>query len=230
MTPHSNTCPVAPWGFGPLALALLWTYGVCPILALWSLHQAGISLELGAKLQVTFWASALGWLACLWGWWRQTPQLFVRAMGLWPLPSWSVMGLGTVLGLVALWVLGVVYGQVSTIWHLPNPTKLLPPVPFPAMGWMALIAAPIFEESVFRGALFTTFNRVMPPWASGLVSSALFALMHGGYRAYPLVLCYVLILGGVLCGVRLKTQSLWPCIVVHSLNNLLALCLIMGPT
>jgi membrane protease YdiL (CAAX protease family) len=53
------------------------------------------------------------------------------------------------------------------------------------------------------------------------ITSASWALMHVQYDAYAIVQIF---LGGILFGVaRLRTQSLYPTLAMHSLWNLLGL-------
>ena len=90
--------------------------------------------------------------------------------------------------------------------------------------------APIAEELFFRGFLFGALRRwhveiagrEVGPWLAALITGLLFGLAHSGSAAaqYLVPLGF---LGFVLCIVRWKTGSLYPCIALHSANNALAL-------
>jgi CAAX protease family protein len=92
------------------------------------------------------------------------------------------------------------------------------------------VIAPICEEFFFRGFLFGTLRtwniriggRDVGTWLAAIVTGLLFGLAHTGSAAsqYLVPLAF---LGFVLCIVRWKTGSLYPCIALHSANNALAL-------
>lgn len=84
------------------------------------------------------------------------------------------------------------------------------------------VIAPIAEELYFRGFLFTVLRRWRGPWVAAVIVGVLFGLAHTG-SASPQYLVPLALLGFVLCLVRWRTGSLYPCIALHSLNNSLAL-------
>jgi CAAX protease family protein len=92
------------------------------------------------------------------------------------------------------------------------------------------VVAPICEEFFFRGFLFgalRTWNiriggRDFGTWLAAIVTGLLFGLAHTG-SASSQYLVPLAFLGFVLCIVRWKTGSLYPCIALHSANNALAL-------
>jgi CAAX protease family protein len=90
--------------------------------------------------------------------------------------------------------------------------------------------APIAEEFFFRGFLFGVLRRMrvrvagheLGPWIAAVITGILFGLAHTGSAAsqYLVPLGF---LGFVLCLVRWRTGSLYPCMALHSFNNALAL-------
>jgi len=86
---------------------------------------------------------------------------------------------------------------------------------------LVCVAAPITEELLFRGFLFPALRTKI-----GVVWAALATgLMFGGVHIYgsPVEALPLLALFGVLlCFVYLKTRSLLPCMVLHSINNVFA--------
>jgi len=79
----------------------------------------------------------------------------------------------------------------------------------------ASIAAPIFEEIIFRGFLLPSLTRYLPVWGAIIVSGLIFAIAH-------LSLAEVLPLAtlGILLGiVYTRSRSLLSSILVHSLWN-----------
>jgi membrane protease YdiL (CAAX protease family) len=92
------------------------------------------------------------------------------------------------------------------------------------------VIAPIVEEFFFRGFLFGALRRLriefagrqLGTWVAAIVVGILFGLAHLG--SAPLHYLIPLgFLGFVLCLLRWRTRSLYPCIALHSINNALAL-------
>jgi len=83
------------------------------------------------------------------------------------------------------------------------------------------IAAPIGEEVCFRGMLFGGLRERLPMWAAGLISAALFGLLHvtTGISVVPPLIAF----GFLLALVYERTGSILPCILLHMLNNSVAL-------
>jgi membrane protease YdiL (CAAX protease family) len=84
------------------------------------------------------------------------------------------------------------------------------------------VIAPMAEEFFFRGFLFGTLKRWKGPWVAALLTGLLFGLAHTGSAASQF-LVPLAFLGFVLCLVRWRTGSLYPCMALHSVNNALAL-------
>lgn len=92
------------------------------------------------------------------------------------------------------------------------------------------VLAPIAEELFFRGFVFGALRRwriviagrQLGTWAAALVTGAFFGAVHAG-SASPQFLVPLGLLGFVLCLVRWRTRSLYPCMALHAFNNSLAL-------
>jgi membrane protease YdiL (CAAX protease family) len=88
---------------------------------------------------------------------------------------------------------------------------------------LAVIVAPIVEETFFRGMLYTALRSRLGVWWSSLISGVFFAAVHptlpGGFLP-------ILALGIVLAILREKTGSLLPSIICHGANNAVALVLV----
>jgi membrane protease YdiL (CAAX protease family) len=90
--------------------------------------------------------------------------------------------------------------------------------------------APMCEEFFFRGFVFGALRNIPlrigrvdgGPWIAAVLTGILFGLAHTGSASsqYLLPLGF---LGFVLCLVRWRTRSLYPCMALHSANNALAL-------
>ena len=91
------------------------------------------------------------------------------------------------------------------------------------MLWIAaVICAPIFEEAFFRGFLFTGLQNSKVGTVGTIFLTALpWALLHIQYDIFQIIMIFFL---GLLLGVaRSTTKSLWSPLIIHSLNNLLAM-------
>jgi membrane protease YdiL (CAAX protease family) len=99
-----------------------------------------------------------------------------------------------------------------------------------AAGVFVCVIAPIAEEFFFRGFLFGVLRqwnirvrgRDLGTWLAAVVTGILFGLAHTG-SASAVYLVPLGFLGFLLCIVRWKTKSLYPCMALHSINNCLAL-------
>lgn len=78
-----------------------------------------------------------------------------------------------------------------------------------------VIIAPVAEETLFRGYLLGKLRKYIPLWASILVTSILFGVIHGEWN----VGVDVFALSIVLCLLRVWTGRLWPSILLHMLKN-----------
>lgn len=80
------------------------------------------------------------------------------------------------------------------------------------------VAAPILEELIFRGIILEGFLKRYSPTKAIIWSSVLFGLAH--MNPWQFISAFAM---GILLGwVYHRTQSLWPCIFIHFVNNFLA--------
>ena len=77
---------------------------------------------------------------------------------------------------------------------------------------------PVIEELIFRGLGFTLLRRFGDGGAI-VTTSVLFAAAHGLLEAFPLIALF----GIGLAFIRARTESVYPCMIVHSLFNTIAL-------
>ena len=85
-----------------------------------------------------------------------------------------------------------------------------------------VIVAPLFEEIVLRGFLFTKLRKNMPFWPMAILISLLFAVAHGQIN----VGIMTFIMSMFCCWIREKTGSIWGAIFLHAFNNGLAFYLL----
>lgn len=92
------------------------------------------------------------------------------------------------------------------------------------------VLAPMAEEFFFRGFIFGGLRRMrvqlggvdVGTWLAAVITGILFGLVHAG-SASSQYLVPLGIFGFVLCLLRWRTGSLYPCMALHSVNNALAL-------
>ncbi len=91
----------------------------------------------------------------------------------------------------------------------------------PVQVLLIVIAAPISEEVCFRGMLFGGLRERMPRLAAALISGLIFGGLHAltGISAVPPLIAF----GFILALLYEKTGSIVPGIILHMLNNSVAL-------
>ena len=93
---------------------------------------------------------------------------------------------------------------------------------FPPLLWLAVVvAAPLAEETFFRGFLFKGILHSRLSGAGAVVLTALiWAVIHQQYDLYGVANVFA---AGLLFGyARLRTNSIYPCLLMHTLMNLIA--------
>ena len=82
-----------------------------------------------------------------------------------------------------------------------------------------LVAAPVVEEIVMRGVVYTRIENAVGSKSAIIISSLLFGMMHVSAGGLILAIGAVL-MGLVFALIFAKTNSLWVCIVAHSFANI----------
>ncbi len=89
-----------------------------------------------------------------------------------------------------------------------------------------IIVAPLVEEILMRGFLFSGLRTKLSFWGATVITSTLFAAAHLPEGANGLLWVGAIdtfVLSVVLCYLREKTGSLWAPILVHAMKNSMAL-------
>ena len=100
------------------------------------------------------------------------------------------------------------------------------------------VVAPICEEFFFRGFMFGVLRKMrirlghvdLGPWVAAVLVGILFGLAHTGSVSSDQYLIPLGFLGFVLCIIRWRTGSLYPCMALHAFNNSLAMGVLLGWT
>ncbi|WNC71761.1 CPBP family intramembrane glutamic endopeptidase [Thalassotalea psychrophila] len=98
-------------------------------------------------------------------------------------------------------------------------------------GWLSLLSvciiAPIFEELVFRGFIFSKIERTrLRKSGAVVVTAVIFTMIHTQYE--NIILADLFVLSLLLSFVRLKTNNLKYCIAIHMLNNMVSALFLFG--
>jgi membrane protease YdiL (CAAX protease family) len=95
---------------------------------------------------------------------------------------------------------------------------------------MAVLVAPLVEETVFRGYLYPLFAKSFGVANSVIITGVLFGLMHGAQLGWTWSLVFVLITVGVIFTfVRARTGSVFASFLLHlGYNSVIALITILG--
>ena len=137
------------------------------------------------------------------------------------LGNWVLWGVGGYL--VALPLVVIVSLINQQIWQGQGGSNPLLFLSLQAQDWVALsiffftasVAAPVFEELIFRGFLLPSLTRYLPVWGAIVASSLVFAFAHLSVsEVLPLT-----VLGIVLGSVYARSRNLLSSILLHSLWN-----------
>jgi ABC-2 type transport system permease protein len=170
----------------------------------------------GAAVLVAFTiAGALTYLLMRWVYARSKTQDVPRILAA---PARPLLGIGAGLGaglLAFVYLYGIqVTGQLEKaladndamvhlgLWVLP----------------LGLIAAPLFEEFIFRGLIFGGLRRSFGVWPATLASAAVFAIMHPAISMVP-----VFLMGVCAALVYERTRSLLAPMLTHAVYNACAI-------
>ena len=89
------------------------------------------------------------------------------------------------------------------------------PIALLLLAFTAVVLAPLFEETIFRGALLPVLAARFGPLTGVLLSGLLFAMAHISVGE----LAPLTVLGVGLGLVRLRSGRLWPAVLMHGLWN-----------
>lgn len=142
------------------------------------------------------------------------------------------LGLGLVGGLAVSWFPSMVLQAVTRLVSIDDTTSEVlagtiqrSTGPMLAVGVITIaVGVPLLEEVLFRGYLWSLFDRWLPPAAPFVVVTLVFALVHGS----PLHVLGVLLIGAWIGWLRWHSGSIWPGVISHVANNALAMALVLA--
>jgi membrane protease YdiL (CAAX protease family) len=94
-------------------------------------------------------------------------------------------------------------------------------------GLLIVVAAPLSEEMFFRGFIFAGIRRSLPLWPAAAISGVIFGLVHltAGDIGVGVQLA---VFGMLLAWLYEYTGSLWPSVMTHTINNILAFIIVVS--
>ncbi len=210
-----------PWGAGTALIVI----GVSYLLAylLGDLLRAQLQAGAPAHLVIALVTTVVGPLLAL--------TLFLLALGRSP-TAWSVLGwqrtregmrfgLTVLLLLLPVVLITTILSQ-SLFGHRDEINPIIPELMATRDPRMLLLltaattlAAPVIEETLFRGLLFRALHARLPFWSAALSSGVLFALLHHQVAA----LLPITLLGVILALLARRTHSLLASVGAHAGYN-----------
>ncbi|HEU5122338.1 MAG TPA: type II CAAX endopeptidase family protein [Candidatus Saccharimonadales bacterium] len=155
-------------------------------------------------------------------WWIRRSVTNKKELGLSRLPSWLDIGLAPA-GLVIYLILTAIFTSVALIVPGFDANQMQETgfanlshryEYFLAFATLVVIA-PLAEEILFRGYLYGKLRKYIPVWLAVLLTSLLFAAVHGQWN----VAVDVFALSLVLCTLREITGNIWASFLLHVLKN-----------
>lgn len=134
-------------------------------------------------------------------------------------PSWWIAAAG--LAVVSFTLAAVSIRIIAAVLEVPVlhlPQKLLDT----GYGWGTMLLVICFqpavvEELAFRGIIYTGLLRILREPETVVATALMFTVIHLSLISFP----HYFVMGLLLGWLRMRTGSLYPCMVLHGLHNLL---------
>lgn len=162
-------------------------------------------------------------------WFLYRRQVSLQQIG-WRWSRWRWFMMAFVLYCLQIILAAVVVAFIKALWPQINLNEVQDVTPFGNQHWAiwasfaaSVLIAPIIEETLFRGLLFSSLRTKLPIWAAALIAAAIFGLLHGQINA----MIYTFIFGLLLTWLYVRSRSLLPGVLLHTLNNMIAFWLLL---
>ncbi len=150
--------------------------------------------------------------------WRELVAWRPLAVGIGDRWLWAIVIAAALYSLAASFVLGQVDQQSHLAFKLPSDAAASL-----TLVTLAVIIAPVTEELLFRGWIYTGLHHRLGVWPALILSSAMFALAH--YEDTHYYALAVFPVGLALGGMRERAGSIKAPILFHAFYNLTAVVL-----
>jgi membrane protease YdiL (CAAX protease family) len=144
----------------------------------------------------------------------------LRPTRFWPGVGWTVLAWLAFIALSAIWAAALGIDETEDLPQELGADESSVALVFTAL--LVCVAAPLAEEIFFRGFFYRVLRGWRGPLIAAVLTGAVFGLIHAGSSPAEF-LVPLAIFGIVLCLLYERTGSLYPCIVLHAINNCLAL-------
>jgi membrane protease YdiL (CAAX protease family) len=130
--------------------------------------------------------------------------------------SKAVLGWGAALAFCLYWLVSLVLSGLPESWTNSYAEVSSSLDQTGALAFLTTaIVAPVVEEVLFRGLIFTRLRSVCPGWAAIVISAAVFGACHGEFIWF----CYAFFLGVIFALLVEMTGSILPSMVMHLVFN-----------
>jgi membrane protease YdiL (CAAX protease family) len=147
-------------------------------------------------------------------------QFGLRPTRLLPAVGWMALGFVAFYIFTAAWV--AIVGGANDEQKLPQELGAdQSTLALLAVAFLVSVVAPIAEEFFFRGFFFGALRNWRGMLPAAIITGLVFGAIHVG-SAQVAFLLPLAFFGFVLCLIRAKTGSLYPCMALHCANNSLA--------
>jgi membrane protease YdiL (CAAX protease family) len=152
--------------------------------------------------------------------WRRTLRLNPAPLRTYPLAVGGSLALGVVGDFVLLWLYRAApWLSTGVLESFKDWVSYSGPASFLGLVLVLALLPAVCEEALFRGFIQKGFERSYRPVKAIFWSGVLFGLMH----VDPLQALGVLLMGFFLGFVAYRTNSLYPSVVAHGVNNAVAI-------
>jgi uncharacterized protein len=224
-----------PWGI--LAALITWFVSIAMlaivpnlcVLPYLAYRYSGVAAtrELLLKDQTFVFLFVLGWfpahlltLALVWAVATRLGKRSIKDVFGWSwspqLGAWRSSALAITLFLVTLVLIGFFGGQRTDLDRILESSRAAAV----ALAIIAVATAPLVEEMIYRGLLYSAFQRVIGQWGAVALVASMFAGLHVvQYWPNAGAISSITLLSVVLTLIRARTGRLLPCLVVHLVFN-----------
>jgi membrane protease YdiL (CAAX protease family) len=140
---------------------------------------------------------------------------------------WKSVGLAILLFVLA-WLIASLFGAKPTdldqILQSSRAAAL-------TLAVIAVATAPLVEEMIYRGLLYSAFQRLIGRWFAVVVVTSMFAGLHvWQYRQNIGAILSITLLSLILTVIRARTGRLLPCFMIHLVfNGVQAVIIVVEP-
>ncbi len=227
---HSSTNNAPPWSLSTVLVGFILGFFIAPLVISKLLGSLFHQIQPSSKLLILNLGSYSAWILYFKYLNETYPVDILETLGLkfnHKAMYYITMGLVAGLGIMSIMASLSLLSQFLGL-HPQQPYQIFPKQQLEVISFLAVLLAPILEETAFRGFLQPALKRTLTAPIAIIVTASVFALFHSLYYGQWVALAYVFMMGLWLGFLREHTKSTIPGIIGHFINNLLASLAILG--